>query len=326
MFFRLFLTVVILAPLACHCWAQEMPPKVVEVIHMTRSALAQKVRLFGTVRAKREVTLLTQVDGVLDTAWTGGRTVSKGDIFATLDNPELKKNFELAQSSEKIAFEQYNRAQSLLKNNLRSQKDSALDRAHWIEATQATLRAKLDFDRTQFKAPFDGVLGIFRVREGAYVQKGDVIVTLYDPRELVMEFDIPAKFLNASLNKALVAGRLYDNVQTQKVVDTQTNTAPAFIEITQCKDCVVGSVMDVDLVVKESPQALVVPADALFMESGKFFVFVVKNGKTKKRLVTTGIEDAKKVEIRTGLKEGEQVVSTNPNRLLDDTPVKVSGT
>lgn len=306
-------------------WSQEMPPKVVEVFKMAYGPLSQKVRLFGTVRAKREVTFLAQADGVLDTAWTGGRKVSKGDIFATLDNPELKKNFELAQSAEKIAFEQYNRAQSLLKSNLRSQKDSSLDRARWIEATQATLQAKLDFDRTQFKAPFEGVLGIFKVREGAYVQKGDVIVTLYDPSELVIEFDIPAKFLNTSVSKALVGGRVYDNVQTQKVVDTQTNTAPAFIEMTQCKDCVAGSVVDVDFVVKESPRTLFVPGDALFMESGKFFVFVVQNGKTKKRLVTTGIEDEKKVEILTGLKEGEDVISTNPNRLLDDTPVKVSG-
>lgn len=301
------------------------PPKVVDVITATRTDLRQSVRLFGTVRAKREVTLVAEVDGVLDTTMPAGAKVEKGQVFATLDNPDTKKSFELAQGNEKIALEQYQRAKELnAKHQAVSQKTVEIARSRWIDANQSTLKAKIDYERTQFEAPFSGILGVFKVREGAYVQKGDRIVTLYDPSELVLEFEIPAKFLQTEVRKAYIKEKLYPAVRTQGVVDTTTNAAPAYIDLEGCETCLVGTILDVDLVIKEAPQTLFVPSESIFMEGKDSFVYVVVGTKAKKRKVQVGFEDGGKVQLISGIKAGEQVVSRNPGRLSDDQDIQVA--
>ncbi len=301
------------------------PPKVVEVMTAAPADLRQSVRLFGTVHAKREVTLVAEVDGVLDTTFPAGAKVEKGQVFATLDNPDTKKSYELAQGNEKIALEQYNRAQGLnAKHQAVSQKTVEIARSRWIDANQGTLKAKTDYEKTQFEAPFSGILGVFKMREGAYVQKGDRIVTLYDPNELVLEFEIPAKFLQTDVRKALVKEKLYTTVRTQGVVDTQTNTAPAYLDLEGCETCLVGTVLDIDLVIKEALQTLYVPSESIFMEGKDSFVYVVVGTKAKKRKVQVGFEDGGKVQLISGIKAGEQIVSRNPGRLSDDQDIQVA--
>ena len=307
-----------------HAHAQMMPAKVVEVAPVKRADIARLARLYGTVHAKREVTLLAQSDGVLDRSALSGQTVQKGEVFATLENPELSKTYDLAKSSEELAAQQLERAKALSQNKLRSQKDLESDKVRWIEATQTRLRTKLDLEKSQFKAPIDGTLGVFKVREGAYMKQGDVLVTLYDPTSLVLEFDIPAKFVPDLQDKAFVGGRLYTTVKSQKVVDTQTNTAPATLELTDCTRCLAGQVLDVEVVIGEVKGALSVPKEALFMEGAQAYVYVVDKGKSIKRAVGVGLEDKTRAQILSGLKEGESVVSVNPGRLMDQGDVRIA--
>ncbi|MCA0370256.1 MAG: efflux RND transporter periplasmic adaptor subunit [Proteobacteria bacterium] len=303
-------------------FAQEMPPKVVETAKVARADIARTVRLYGTVHAKREVTLLAQSDGVLDRVAMSGQAVKKGEVFATLENPELSTTYDLAKASEDMAAQQLERAKALSQSNLRSKKDLDADKARWIEATQTRLRTKLDLEKSQFKAPFDGTLGVFKVREGAYMKQGDVLVTLYDPTSLVVEFDVPAKFVPDLREKVYVDGVLYTSVKTQKIVDTQTNTSPATLDLTACARCLAGQVVNVDVVVGEAKGAIGVPKDALFMEGNQSYVYVVEKEKSIKRPVTVGLEDKMRAQILTGLKEGEVVVSVNPGRLMHEGAVR----
>ncbi|HWN87397.1 MAG TPA: hypothetical protein VNN99_19660, partial [Vicinamibacterales bacterium] len=74
----------------------------------------------------------------------------------------------------------------------------------------------------------------------------------------------------------------------------------------------------------ENTPGVLAPVAAVRTVSGTARVFVVANGRAEERLVTTGQAVGDLVEITTGLKAGEQVVTTNVNQIVDG--VRVAAT
>lgn len=323
----IFLTAAVVIGKVGVSWSDEATPKkVVEAIVLHKKSLRETVRLFGRVRAKLEYTPVAETEGVLDHALLAGQALQKGEVFASLDNPEVKTTYELAQKTEKIALEQYQRSRTLLAKRVVSQKKVETDHAKWLDAKQRSLQAKRAFEQTQFKAPFEGVLGVFQHREGAYLKKGDKIVTLYNPKTLVVEVDIPEKYIRTLSQKSqvLVDGQSYSLTQLQKVVDPMTNMAPSFVELDPRATLIPGSIVDVDLVLEEKQDVLAVPRESLLIEGEGRYVYTIEEDKTVKKEVTLGLVDGDQVEIKTGLQEGDQVVSQNPSRLWPEESVLVA--
>ncbi|HQP12061.1 MAG TPA: efflux RND transporter periplasmic adaptor subunit, partial [Candidatus Omnitrophota bacterium] len=63
--------------------------------------------------------------------------------------------------------------------------------------------------------------------------------------------------------------------------------------------------------------------EAVIGQEPEAHVYVIENGKAFSRKVTLGIREAEKVEVTTGVKEGELVVVMGQQRLYDDAPVRV---
>ena len=68
---------------------------------------------------------------------------------------------------------------------------------------------------------------------------------------------------------------------------------------------------------------LVVPVEALAMEKANAFVFKIADGKAKKAAVTLGFNDGVKVEILTGVGEGESVILVGKATFSDGQAVRV---
>lgn len=307
-------------------WGQEASPsKVVEVLPAERQSLKQSVRLFGRVRAKLDYTHVAETDGVLDQTLLAGQALKKGQVFASLDNAEVRTTYDLAQKAEKIAFEQYQRSKRLLEKKAVSQKTLETDRTQWIEAKQRSLQAKIAYEKTQFKAPFEGVLGVFKKREGAYIQRGDQVVTIYNPETLVVEIDIPEKYVRSlsTSNQVRVMGQEYSLTQLQRVIDPTTNMAPSFVEIHPSPEVVPGSVVSIDLILQEKNHALTIPKESLFIQGQQHFVYVVQEGKAHQREITLGLSEKERIEVTSGLEEGDLVVVKNPTRLIPDEEVRL---
>jgi RND family efflux transporter MFP subunit len=74
------------------------------------------------------------------------------------------------------------------------------------------------------------------------------------------------------------------------------------------------------------PNTPVLSVNAVQISSGKRYVFVLHDTKVERRLVTTGaeIEDGTVLEVRSGLKAGEEVVIAGADGLADGTTVRVT--
>jgi hypothetical protein len=53
-------------------------------------------------------------------------------------------------------------------------------------------------------------------------------------------------------------------------------------------------------------------------------VFVANGGKAERRVVQVGLEDAEHVEITSGVRAGEAVITTNQNGLPDGAAIAVA--
>ena len=72
-----------------------------------------------------------------------------------------------------------------------------------------------------------------------------------------------------------------------------------------------------EIVIWEGSDVLVVPASALFRQGEEWGVFVVQEGRAKRRLVVIGHRNENKVEIVKGLSENEEVI-VFPSEEIDD--------
>jgi multidrug efflux pump subunit AcrA (membrane-fusion protein) len=82
-----------------------------------------------------------------------------------------------------------------------------------------------------------------------------------------------------------------------------------------------GMSVEANIVTREKPNALLVPADALRGNA----VFVIDGDRVRRREVTVGIRGTRAVEILSGLPDGERVASPAATDLADGARVRVSG-
>jgi multidrug efflux pump subunit AcrA (membrane-fusion protein) len=81
---------------------------------------------------------------------------------------------------------------------------------------------------------------------------------------------------------------------------------------------------DVTLEIEKLPNVLVIPDSALAVEGTKKLIWVVRDGTAHRVQVETGLDDGNQVEIRSGLKRGEQVVFAGKDGLAEGKVVQAS--
>lgn len=295
---------------------KEIALKLVEVEKVQLQDIQQTVRLIGTIKPKHVTVLVAKETGKLDCLIATGQKIKKGTLVAKIDNPDIENNHQLSEVAEKIAKTQYDRLAGLLKTGYVSAKEVEEKKQAWIEAQKNRSKTKIELDNIRFYAPFDGIIGAYKKREGTQINQGDIVVTIYDPSTLTVDFDIPCTNI-LSINEGQpvrVLQQKYKLSHIQRMIDEETHMCPADVDII-CATCVIGSSVDVELITQEKKQVIVIPYQAVFIRDSKPFVYVVEKDKIALVAVTTGLQEKTKIEITQGLKPGQQLVIKGQERL-----------
>jgi membrane fusion protein (multidrug efflux system) len=298
--------------------------KLVEVETITKQPFQQTIRLLGTIHPKHTAVMIAKGSGMLDALIPTGQKIKKGTLIAKIDNPDIKNNLQLSVSAEALAKAQFDRMSPLLKNGFVSPKEIEEKKQIWIDAQKELSKTKIELDNLRFYAPFDGIVGAYKKREGAQIIPGEVVVTIYDPSSLVVDVDIPCSNVHSIKEgqPVKVLGKTYTLTHFQKMLDEDTHMCPADIDI-RCADCLMGATVKVDLVVAEKQEAIVIPDHALFLKNNKPHVYVVENNKIVLIAVKTGMKQQERIEIIEGLKPGQQLVIKGQERLYPNLPVDI---
>ncbi len=178
----------------------------VRVRSVESERVPQEIILLGTTEAKRKVRLRAQTVGVVKKVLvTRGQFVRQGEVLVKLavdDRPARLRQAKALLDQRQTEFEA---ATSLSRKNLRSQ--IALSEASaLLNAAKAGLeRIRVDMDRTEIRAPFDGFVDQRFVELGDYMKVGEPIVTILDLSTIVVAGDVSEH--NVSKIKPGLSGR-----------------------------------------------------------------------------------------------------------------------
>ena len=295
------------------------------------------IEALGTLRARESVELNSSVTEIVTKVYfQDNQRVKKGDVLLEMDTAE-----EVAELAEQKSFleeaqRQVNRLIPLVKN--RAASASLLDEnRRELEGAKARVNAiQSRINQRIVKAPFDGVLGLRNISVGALAQPGSIVTTIDDDRVMKLDFSVPEVFL-ASLKTGIVISasseafpdKIFEGevAHINSRIDSVTRSIQARAILSNEEGLLKpGLLMTVEL--QKNPRTtLLIPEEALLANGPDNFVFVVKqvNGKTtaEKRKVILGARQFGEVEIKSGLTDGEQIVTHGILRINDGDEVTI---
>ncbi|HEY5801505.1 MAG TPA: efflux RND transporter periplasmic adaptor subunit, partial [Burkholderiaceae bacterium] len=312
----------------------------------------------GTVAAAATVTVRPQVSGVLKTVnYKEGQMVKAGQLLATID----PRQFEMALMQ---ATGQRQRDQAQLENArltlqryrtllgqdsiARQEVDTQAALVKQLEGTIITDRAsegtaRINLGYTRIVAPISGRVGLRTVDIGNVVGANDAngiaLITQVSPIDV--EFALPQDRMAELQSRADQQMRVeaFDRTRTTPLavgrfhaldnqVDTQTGTVRAKARFNNDKfNLFPSQFVNIRVLLRTIKDAVVVPVTALRHGNTGDFVFVLnaQDRTVAMRPVTRGEATVDKVQITSGLRAGEQVITEGADRLKDGSKVTLPG-
>jgi len=199
--------------------------------------------------------------------------------------------------------------------------------------------AERQLARTTLTAEMDGVVISVEVAEGDHIDPGTRLITIGNTDKVevtagVSEADSgrlktgqPVKVTAAALPDREYAGVLHSVSPGALVQNSNQGSqieVPVIVRITgDCEGLRTGYTVDLTITTVDMENALVVPYEAVVEKDGKHKVYVVNNDIAREKTVETGLDSELYTEIKSGLKEGDTVVVSPGDFLIDGARVSV---
>ena len=295
-------------------------PMPVEAYIITPSVLNANVLVAGTLLPYEQTEIHPEVAGkVVALSIKEGSFVRKGTLLVKLFDGDLKAQLNKFNVQLQIAQKTQQRQNELLKIGGISQQDFDLSilNVSTIQADMQILRAAIN--KTEIRAPFDGILGFKNISMGAYITPQTIITTISQVNKLKLEFSVPEKYTNkvkvgnyVSFTTETSPKKYSGRIMAMESAITQENRSLKIQAIVEKldKDITAGGFANVDFSLGEDANALMVPTQSIIPQARDKKVIIYRDGKADFNTVTTGIRDSSKVEILSGLAMGDTIITT----------------
>ena len=329
------------------------PPPSVTTYVVKGSQWQPSLHAIGSTEAVQGTNISADLPGIVkEIAFQSGQTVKKGDILVRLVTDQEEAQLQASQAQRDLAVYTLKRQKDLRDKNANSQSDydnaEASERQN--EATVDNARAAVD--RKTIRAPFAGVLGIRKVNVGQYLNSGDAVVTLQSVDPIYVNFTLPQQNLkdfgvgsDVEMGTDATGDQVFKGKVTavEAIVDAATRNFQAQATLANPGGKLrPGMFAKVDILEAGTGNVLPVPGSAINYAPYGNSVFVIEHDvplpadptkpegpkKTVKvaveqRFVKTGQTKGDLVAVLSGLKEGDEVVSSGVFKLQPNTEVQI---
>jgi membrane fusion protein (multidrug efflux system) len=320
------------------------PPAAVTTTIVHPTSWQPTVRAIGSLEAVQGVTVSADLPGeVKEILFESGKTAKAGDILVRLVTDEEQAQLASAEAQRDLKVLSLQRQRDLIKSHTSSQSEFDTADAEYRQAEAAVEQAKAAIARKTIRAPFDGVLGIRMANLGQYLNSGDKVVPLQSTDPIYVDFSLPQQSLNQFGVGSEVQVRTDatgDTVFTGKItainsmVDAATRNFQAQATIANPDGKLrAGMFANVDVVLPTQSGVLPVPSSAISYAPYGDSVFVVTtlkdaNGKSfrgvSQHFVKLGPTRGDRVAILSGIKAGDEVVTSGVFKLQNNAPVQIN--
>ena len=301
---------------------------IVKAENLTNDILAS-----GTILANEDVQLQPELSGkILQLNFKEGSKVSKGDLLVKINDADFQAQYKKLEIQYSLAEETLKRQKQLLAISGISQQD--FDQA---QNAVNSIKADMDFAtaqilKTEIKAPFNGVIGLKSVSDGAFVSPSTIIASIQQIDPVKVDFSIPERYIYFIQKGATVIFSIEGINQKFKgsvfaiepKIDLATRTVRVRAICENSKNTIYpGAFANLTVLLDDINNAMLVPTEAIMPDISGQKVFVLKNGKAMYARVETGIRTDSKIQITKGLAVGDTVITTGIMQLKPDSFVKI---
>jgi membrane fusion protein (multidrug efflux system) len=287
----------------------------------------------GSLIPDEEVELSFETSGkVVGIFFKEGTRVKKGELMAKINDRPLQAQLLKLQAQRKLTEEREFRQRQLLERDAISREsyDQVATELQSLEADIMLIEARIS--ETELRAPFDGIVGLRMISEGAYATTQTKIVRLVKISPLKIEFSIPERyageitpgfpisFVIDGIPKTFTAN-VYA-VDPKVNMDTRTIVARAIYPNSN-EELKPGRFASVRALLSQIENTISVPTEAIIPEMDGDKVFILRNGKAVEVRVTTGLRTASHIQIRSGLNFGDTLLTTAILQLRHNIPVQL---
>lgn len=310
----------------------------------------------GTVQADATVTVKAQVEGrLLEVRFTEGQKVAEGDVLAVIDPAPYRAVWEQAVAkrdqnradlaSARADLERYER---LAKSEAGSRQQADQQRAT-VAKLEAQTRiddavidaAEIDLDNTTVRAPIAGRTGLRTIDVGNLVRTSDTtgLVTVARLEPIAATFTVAQQRLGevrAAEKRGPIAVEVLGPDRKSvvergevTVIDNQVDASTGTVKLkarlpNHAETLWPGQFVDLRVALDRLTAVPVIPSAAVQRTAEGPWVWVVDGeAKVRRRTIEITRQDETRAVIRSGLADGETVVTTGFARLSEGAQVKV---
>ena len=320
------------------------PPEAVTTVVARQDEWSSSVSSIGTVTAVQGVTVSADLPGIVEKiSFESGRMVRKGDLLVKLDTSQEEAQLAAGEARRNLTRLNLDRMKGLHQSGVISQSDydRSVAEAQQNEAQVGEIRATIE--RKTIRAPFSGLLGIRQVNLGQFLNAGAPIVPLQSLRPVYVNFAVPQREMGRLRpgtavqlkpeggSEILAAGRI-------TAVDSVVDPATRNVQIQATFDNADGRLrpgmfVEAQVVMGASQVVVTLPASSVSYAPFGDSVFIVEDvkgpdGKTfrgvRQQFVKLGGTRGDQVAVVSGLKPGEEVVTSGVFKLRNGAAVQVN--
>jgi membrane fusion protein, multidrug efflux system len=302
---------------------------------VTPAPFAERLQATGTLRADEAVELQAETTGkIVSINFTEGSRVRSGDLLVKLNDADLRATLSRAQYRKQLAVLREKRIAQLLKQGVARQEeyDTALAELNVQDADIALTRAQIAM--TEIRAPFDGIVGLRYVSDGAFITAATRVATLQRLDRLKIDFSLPEKYAGRIKPRTPVTfavaggerrfmGEIYAH---DPRIDAATRTV---LVRAWCENpggrLLPGASASIEMVMAQVDAAILVPSVAVIPGLNELTVFVVgKDHKAERRAVQAGTRLESTVHILSGLRQGDVVITSGLQQMRPGQLIKTT--
>lgn len=321
-----------------------------DLVTVSSNALASGPVVTGSIQPERKADLRAEVSAiVLQVLKENGEAVKKGDLLVRLDATSLRDSVNSAEEAVRASTQSLEQAVRMLERQ-KTLRASGMTSAQALEdaeirrnnaqsdlaaAKARAVSARQQLQRTEVRAPFDGIVSERKASNGDTAQIGKELIKVIDPTSMRFEGSVPADKVGVvkvgqpvqfSINGypgQSFAGKIR---RVDPSANPVTRQVEVLVDFTDKVPRVAGLFAE-GRIEAESTAALMVPDMAVVRQGDSTFAWKVKDNKAlAKTTLNLGARDARtgNWQVLAGLAEGDKVMRAPSSAFRDGQPVQMA--
>jgi membrane fusion protein (multidrug efflux system) len=308
----------------------------VQVVTLTvkPTKLEERLNLPAAVESFENLWVKSEASGQVRNIFVKeGQIVQKGQVLVELDSRDYTSRLDRIEANYKLISIEHNRMSELYKRNIATA--SEMDKLDaQLKDMEAQLReTKLALERTKITAPISGRLNEIEAKIGDSMPYDKPVAQILQIGEVKVTVGIPESDVSAvmDLKEADIIIEALDRLKVKGrklFLSRQPGDLARLYNLELVVDNPDGRILPgmfarVEIVKKRFEDTLAVPLYAVISQDDENFVYLEKNNKAEKRPVELGILEGWMIQVKSGLKVGDNVIIVGHRQVDEGQAVQV---